>query len=243
MKTFGLLGRGIGYSFSPSYFEKKFENLNLKEHSYVLVDVENLNDIKAKITDLGLKGFNVTTPYKVEIMSFCDELDETAQTIEAVNCVKIIEGKWIGYNTDGFGFHQMIKPFLEQTHERAFILGKGGASQAVYHVLEKLGVQCFFVRREAELPNELEYDQLNAFTMDQIQVIVNCTPVGTYPNITEKPNIPYEGLNSSHFLIDLIYNPKESTFLKLGKEQGTMVLNGYDMLMWQAEKSWEIWNQ
>lgn len=241
MKTFGLLGRDIAYSFSPSYFEDKFEKLNLKGHSYQLIDVENLDGIKEKISRLGLNGFNVTKPYKLDIIPFLDELDETAKQIEAVNCVKIIEGKWIGYNTDAFGFHQMIKPFLEQKHERAFILGKGGASNAIYHVLEQLGVQCFFVRREAELPNELEYSQLNDIMMEQIQVVVNCTPVGTYPEIESKPNIPYNNLNENHFLIDLVYNPKETAFLKEGVERGAMVLNGYDMLVWQAEKSWEIW--
>lgn len=243
MKTYGLLGRGIGYSFSPDYFKEKFKQLNLENHDYVLIDVENLEDIKAKIKASGVDGFNVTTPYKVDIIPYLDDLDETAKSIEAVNCVKIVDNKWIGYNTDGFGFHQMIKPFLEQKHERAFILGKGGASQAIYFVLERLGVQCFFVRREAEQPNELEYSQLNTFMMDQIQVIVNCTPLGTFPNVTEKPEIPYDGLNANHFLIDLVYNPKESAFLKEGKNRGAMILNGYDMLMWQAEKSWEIWQQ
>lgn len=241
MKTYGLLGRGIDYSFSPSYFESKFKTLNLEGYTYQLIDVENLVNIKEKVNALDIDGFNVTKPYKIDIIEHLDELDETAKEIGAVNCVKIVNDKWIGFNTDGFGFHQMIKPFLEQTHERAFILGKGGASNAIYHVLEKLGVQCFFVRREAELPNELEYSQLNDVMINQIQVIVNCTPVGTYPNIEAKPEIPYAHLNKGHFLIDLVYNPKETAFLKEGKQQGAMVLNGYDMLVWQAEKSWEIW--
>lgn len=243
MKTFGLLGKSIDYSFSPSYFNQKFETLNLEDYKYELIDVDDLDGIRDHIQSRGISGFNVTKPYKIEIMSLVDELDESAKQIGAVNCVKIVNDKWIGYNTDGFGFHQMIKPFLEQTHERAFILGKGGASNAVYHILEKLGVQCFFVRREAELPNELEYSQLNDMMMDQIQVIVNCTPVGTFPNIEDKPNIPYNHLNENHFLIDLVYNPKETAFLKEGKQRGAMVLNGYDMLVWQAEKSWTIWQE
>ncbi len=241
MKIFGLLGKGIDYSFSPTYFENKFNRLNLEGYSYQLIDVDNLDGIKEIIASKGITGFNVTKPYKIDIIKYLDELDETAQQIGAVNCVKVVNNTWIGYNTDGFGFHQMIKPFLELTHERAFILGKGGASHAIYHILEKLGVQCFFVRREAEEPNELEYSQLNDFMMDQIQVIVNCTPVGTYPDVDVKPQIPYAHLNKSHFLIDLVYNPKESAFLKEGKQRGAMILNGYDMLVWQAEKSWEIW--
>ena len=241
MKTFGLLGRSIDYSFSPTYFKDKFKANNLNGYSYELIDLDNLDNIKTEIKSRGVDGFNVTKPYKLDIIPHLDELDETAQAIGAVNCVKIEGGKWIGYNTDGFGFHQMIKPFLEQTHERAFILGKGGASNAVYHILEMLGVQCFFVRREAEQPNELEYSQLNDFMMEQIQVIVNCTPVGTFPNIDDKPEIPYTHLNANHFLIDLVYNPAETAFLKEGKKRGAMVLNGYDMLVWQAEKSWEIW--
>jgi len=243
MKSYGLLGKAISYSFSPNYFKDKFEKLNLENYSYQLVDVENLNNIRSIITSLGIHGFNVTTPYKIDIIQYLDEIDDSANQVGAVNCVKIIGDQWIGYNTDGFGFRQMIKPFLEQKHERAFILGKGGASLAVYSVLESLGVQCFFVRRTAEEPNELEYSQLNEFMMTQIQVIVNCTPIGTYPNIEEKPEIPYLGLNENHFLIDLVYNPEESAFLKAGKKQGSMILNGYDMLVWQAEKSWEIWNQ
>lgn len=241
MKQYGLLGKGIGYSFSPAYFKKKFKQLDLNNHIYTLVDVENLDDIKNIINALNLDGFNVTTPYKVDIIPFLDELDDSAKQIEAVNCVKIVGDKWIGYNTDGFGFHQMIKPFLEQKHEKAFILGKGGASNAIQYILESLGVQCFFVRREAEFPNELEYSQLNDFMMEQVQVIVNCTPVGTFPDVDLKPDIPYNNINENHFLIDLIYNPEETSFLKEGKTRGAMILNGYDMLVWQAEKSWEIW--
>lgn len=241
MKKFGLLGRGIDYSFSPEYFQNKFEKLNLKNHDYGLIDVKDLSNIKEYINSLGLSGFNITTPYKIDIIPYIDEMDDSARIVEAVNCVKIIDGKWIGFNTDGFGFHQMIKPFLEQSHERAFILGKGGASLAIVSVLERLGVQCFYLRREAEFPNELEYSQLNDMMMNQIQVIVNCTPLGTYPNIDEKPNLPYSSINSSHFLIDLVYNPEKTAFLKEGEKQGAMILNGYDMLVWQAEKSWDIW--
>ncbi|MGB0869205.1 MAG: shikimate dehydrogenase family protein [Flavobacteriales bacterium] len=242
MKTFGLLGRNINYSFSPDYFETKFKKQNITDCTYELIDLENLQNIRTEIEKRGMSGFNVTTPYKIDIIAFLDELDESAKAIEAVNCVKIVNGKWIGFNTDGFGFHQMIKPFLEQKHERAFILGKGGASYAVVSVLEKLGVQCFYLRREAEFPNEIEYNQLNEMMMQQIQVLVNCTPLGTFPNVNEKPEIPYEALSDTHFLIDLVYNPPKTQFLKEGEKRGAMILNGYDMLMWQAEKSWEIWN-
>lgn len=241
MNKYGLVGKSIQYSFSPKYFASKFEKENLNNFSYELFDLENLTNIKSLMIEKDIKGFNVTTPYKTDIIPFLDELDETAKAIEAVNCVKIENEKFIGYNTDAFGFGQMIKPFLEQKHERAFILGKGGASQAIAYVLENLGIQCFFVRREAELPNELEYNQLNDFMLNQIQVIVNCTPIGTFPNVNERPDLPYKGINENHFLIDLVYNPKESAFLKAGKENGAMILNGYDMLVWQAEKSWDIW--
>jgi shikimate dehydrogenase len=242
MSKYALLGRGIDYSFSPSFFKEKFEKLNFTNHEYSLLDLPNLEDLKSIINQKELSGFNVTQPYKEEIIPFLDQLDPVAEKIGAVNCVKITkEGKWIGYNADEFGFRQMIKPFLEPIHSKALILGTGGASKAVEYVLESLGMDVFYVSRNPKTNKQLTYEALQKEHINFFQLIVNTTPLGTFPQTEELPNIPYQFLGNSHFLIDLIYNPPKTGFLKKGEEQGSMILNGKDMLVWQAEKSWEIW--
>ena len=169
--------------------------------------------------------------------------------IGAVNCIKISEGKLIGYNTDAFGFRQSIKPFLESHHERALILGTGGASKAVEYVLKEIGIDCYFVTRNKstnEQPttnNQFTYDEVNEHMLHAFKLIVNATPLGMYPNVDACPDIPYQFLSPTHLLYDLVYNPAETEFLKRGKAKGAATVNGYSMLQHQAEEAWRIWNK
>ncbi len=242
MKKYGLLGKSLKHSFSPDFFAKKFKHLGLSNHSYETFEMDDLSDVKNQFTEFELDGFNVTIPYKEKIMNFLDEISPEADAIGAVNCVHIKNGKWIGYNTDSDGFGQSIKPFLHYSHERALILGSGGASKAVIYKLEQLGLNCLVVSRNPQA-GQIKYSDLNEFVLKHHPVIVNTTPLGMFPNTNQCPEIPFEFINSNHFCIDLIYNPETTEFLHNAKEKSAMILNGKDMLYWQAEKSWEIWNK
>jgi len=246
MKTYGLIGYPLGHSFSKKYFTEKFEKENVQDCIYNLYPIENIKLFPQLINDnADLLGLNVTIPYKESVLPFLDELDATAKGIGAVNCIKILTDKTkttesirnkklIGYNTDAFGFRQSIKPFLEKQHERALILGTGGAAKAVAYVLKEIGVECFYVSR---IKNPNAENVMNAF-----KLIVNSSPVGTYPNIEEAPQIPYQYLSSKHLLYDLVYNPERTEFLKRGKAKGAATVNGLSMLQQQAEEAWRIWN-
>jgi shikimate dehydrogenase len=185
---------------------------------------------------------NVTIPYKEAVIPFLDELDDIAKAVGAVNCIHFRNGKTKGYNTDVFGFEMSIKPFLENRYERALILGTGGASKAVAFVLERWGIPFHLVSRNPQGERELGYDVLKSEVMHHFPLIINTTPLGTYPDIDACPYLPYEGLSERHFLYDLIYNPEETTFLRLGRLAGAKTMNGHAMLMLQADRSWQIWN-
>ncbi len=243
---FGLIGKSLSHSFSKDYFTNKFldEDINAEYLNFEMPDLDGFREFITK--NKSLSGFNVTIPYKEEIVKHIDELSDEATKIGAVNCIKIDKqkNKIIGYNTDAYGFSQSIKPFLESGHTKALILGKGGASKAVEYVLKNLGIDCFFAVREKknEIVNLLLYEELTHEIIHQIPLIVNTTPLGTFPNIYEIPPIPTSSIGSKHFVIDLIYNPSETLLLKTSKNQGALTLNGLSMLKIQAEKSWEIWN-
>jgi len=242
--TFGLVGKAISYSFSRGYFAEKFKNLKLENHQYVNFDLETVDPLKQVIEARkeGLKGLNVTIPYKQEVQQFLTSIDKDAEEIGAVNTIKLNDdGTVVGYNTDVYGFKTSIEPLLKNHHTKALILGTGGASKAVAYAFKKLGIDYKFVSRTGKFGG-FSYEDLNSEVIQEYTVIVNCSPLGTSPQIELKPNIPYEDLSSKHLLFDLIYNPSETTFLKLGKEKGAVVKNGYEMLELQAEKSWEIWN-
>lgn len=241
MSKYGLLGKSLKHSFSPAFFKEKFEKLKLENHSYELLEMENLDNLRSCIQEKMLSGFNVTIPYKELIIPYLDELSEEAKGIGAVNCVKIQEGKWIGYNTDALGFGQSIKPFLHYSHERALILGSGGAAKAIIYQLQKLGLQCLVVSRNPKA-GQIQYTDLNEYVFKHHPVIVNTSPIGMFPDLDAYPDIPYQHLSNDHFCIDLIYNPEITLFLEKAKAKGAMILNGKDMLYWQAEKSWDIWN-
>ncbi len=246
-KLFALVGRNISYSFSRGYFADKFAELELDDHSYVNFDLQSLEELTDKISEnkLVLRGMNVTIPYKLEVFDFLDEVDEEAKKVGAVNTIKIEKnGKLIGFNTDVYGFQKSLEPLLKKHHKDALILGTGGASRAVAHVLESLDIEFAFVsRNKKDDGNYLQYDELNSELMNIYTLIINCTPLGTHPDIERAPDIPYSCLNEKHLLYDLIYNPSETTFLKRGKERGATIKNGLEMLEQQAEKAWEIWNK
>lgn len=240
--SFGLIGKNISYSFSRGYFSNKFEKLGMPEHSYENFDLNDIFEFKALLAQKPeLLGLNVTIPYKETIIPYLTALHPTAVAIGAVNTIKIEKNRLTGYNTDAYGFQKSIEPFLKEHHNKALILGTGGASKAVAFVLKELKIDFAFVSRTGK-NDGYTYGQLNKKIMESHTLIINCSPVGTFPNIEDNPEIPYEFINAKHLLFDLIYNPEKTAFLALGEQQGATVLNGFRMLELQAEKAWEIWN-
>ena len=242
MKTYGLIGKSLSHSFSKKYFTEKFDNQGLIDSEYINIEIETIEEFVEKVKELNPQGLNVTIPYKKAILPFLDDLDEVAKEIGAVNTIVFKNGKLKGYNTDAFGFHQSIKPFFKSQHERALILGTGGASKAVEYVLKQYGVEVMFASRNDSKDNVLNWNDINENAIKHHLLIINCTPLGMFPNIASKPVIPYSALTERHLLVDLVYNPDETLFLKLGKENGAKVINGLTMLQQQAEKSWRLWN-
>lgn len=239
---YGLLGKNISYSFSQGYFTKKFETLNLNEHKYINFDIQTIDAFSSILKDNpNLKGMNVTIPYKEEVIPFLDSLDRKAKHIGAVNTIKFTSSGLKGFNTDCFGFKNSLKPLLRPHHRKALILGTGGASKAIAYALDELGIGHKFVSREAS-EKKLSYNDLSKKIIKEHTLIINCTPLGTFPNVQNKPEIPYGHLNSEHLLYDLIYNPSETSFMKAGKYYGAKTCNGLRMLELQAEKAWKIWN-
>lgn len=241
MAKFGLIGKNIGYSFSKKFFTEKFKN-EAFPHSYENFDIDSIALFPEIISkNEALKGLNVTIPYKEEILPFLDDLDSEAKQIGAINTIKVSGNKLIGYNTDHFGFQKSLEKFLPLQNKKALILGTGGASKAVAFALKNLGFEYKFVSRK-ENTDALSYTSLSKRIIKNHLLIVNCTPLGTFPNIDDCPTIPYQYLTKHHLLFDLIYNPAETEFLNRGKNNGAMIINGLDMLRFQAEKAWQIWN-
>lgn len=239
---FGLVGRHISYSFSKGYFSRKFAALHLENYSYENFDLPDISDFPAlREQHPDLKGVNVTIPYKESVIPYLDELDPGAAAIGAVNTIHFSQGKAIGYNTDVYGFQQAITPMLRPWHTRALILGTGGASKAVAFVLRELHIAPVFVSRNPN-PGQVPYAALNSELLERHTLLINTTPLGTFPNIEDKPPIPYHCLTSRHLLFDLIYNPGKTAFLAAGEARGAQISNGLRMLELQAEKAWEIWN-
>jgi shikimate dehydrogenase len=244
-KVFGLLGRNISYSFSRGYFSKKFKKLGLQKHLYTNFDLQKITDFPKLIEqEFFLKGMNVTIPYKEEVLPYLDELDQTAKEIGAVNTIKFTkQGRLKGYNTDVVGFEKSIAPYFKKHHRHALILGTGGASKAVAYALKKNKIAYQFVSRNPTGNAEISYQELSEEIMNKAHVIVNCTPLGTSPNVHLYPDIPYHFLSERHLLFDLIYNPEVTNFLTKGRENGAVIKNGHEMLALQAEESWSIWNE
>jgi len=236
----GLIGYPLGHTFSPSYFSTKFEELDMSDSEYLAYPIESIEDVN-EVFKKGVNGINVTIPYKEKVIPFLDELSSEAFEIGAVNTIKIRDGRRVGYNTDAYGFEMSLKNLLGDAKvERALVLGTGGASKAIKYVLNKMDIEFTFVSRNEPY---LTYSALDENIIDQNKLIINTTPLGMYPNVEECPEIPYPALTEKHFLYDLVYNPEKTLFLKMGELQGSSIKNGYEMLILQAEKSWEIWNQ
>lgn len=243
-KKYGLLGKDISYSFSKKYFTEKFSQDLFDDCVYENFDIPTIEEFPNILkNNPDLKGLNVTIPYKESIISYLDTLSEKASKIGAVNVIRFTKkGNLKGYNSDWYGFKKTLEPLLQPHHKKALILGTGGGAKAVAFALEQMGIFYTYVSRETT-KNTIDYSRVNTTTFDNYHIIINCTPVGTSPNIKEFPPIPYEFFSDKHIAFDLIYNPEETLFLKKAKKKGAITKNGYEMLVFQAEKAWKIWNK
>lgn len=241
-KQYGLLGKNIDYSFSRGYFASKFKKEGHTHCRYDNFDLQEKSELPELLNRKDLAGINVTIPYKKTVIPYLDQLSPQAKAVGAVNTICWDKtGKTTGHNTDVFGFEKSLKERLKKIPENALILGSGGAASAVAYILEKNNCNFKIVSRSAG-KDQVSYEELDKKTIENYHLIINTTPLGTFPNIKNCPPIPYEHLSSYHFLFDLIYNPEQTLFLKKGLENGAKVQNGYNMLVYQAEKAWELWN-
>lgn len=243
-RIYGLIGYPLEHSFSPAYFAKKFLRENVTDCQYNLFPLRDIRDFPVLCANNQLSGLNVTIPYKESVIPYLDDVEDEARQIGAVNTILFREGKKIGYNTDAWGFRQSILPVLnelEVSQPKALVLGTGGSSKAVCHVLKSLHIGFAQVSREAD--KGITYEMIDDTVLENHQIIINTTPLGMAPEIQACPPIPYEKLKKTHFLFDLIYNPKKTVFLTKGLNRHCAIKNGHDMLVYQAEKSWEIWNK
>ena len=243
-RKYGLLGKSIGYSFSEKYFTDKFKEEKRFNCKYENYDINSIKEFKKIISNFPRpNGLNVTIPYKKSVIKFLDDLSEEAAEINAVNTIVFdSSGKIIGHNTDHIGFKKALFEKIHSKPKKALILGSGGASNAIAYVMNKIKCEFHIVSRKP-INNQLSYKSLSKELISEVDLIINTTPVGTYPKIDESPSFPYDYLNSTHFLFDLIYNPEETQFLKEGKLRNTQTCNGYNMLVYQAEESWSLWNK
>ncbi len=243
MKTYGLIGYPLEHSFSGKYFAEKFDKENIKNCEYRLFPIETIYEFE-DLKKQEIAGLNVTIPYKEQIIPYLDELDEHAKAIGAVNVIQFKNGKTIGYNSDYYGFKDSLLNFLpNEFKSKALVLGTGGASKAIKQVLIDLSIPFKVVSRKEGF--DFTYEELNSKPeiLQDFHLIINTTPLGTYPKVEEKPDLPYEVINENHYFYDLVYNPSKTAFMKTGVVQGAKTINGLEMLVVQAEKSWKIWNK
>ena len=243
MKQFGLIGFPLTHSFSQKFFTKKFEKENLSDCRYDAFSIPSIDELPNILAaNPELCGLNITIPYKEQVLSFLDEKSTLVKKVKACNCIKIINGKLTGHNTDAPAFEQSLKEKLQPHHTKALILGTGGAAKAVEYSLRQLNILYKYVSRKPSAKS-FSYEQLTNDLMQEYLLIINTSPLGMHPNIVEAPQIPYHALTPKHYLFDLIYNPEKTLFLQKGEEQGAAIKNGYEMLVLQAEDSWRIWNE
>jgi shikimate dehydrogenase len=237
MRTFGLIGKTLSHSFSEGYFNEKFHKEDINDAEYKNFELNNISEFTALISKIKHSGLNVTTPYKESVIPFLDELTPHAKAIGAVNTIQFKDNKLIGHNTDTIGFSQSIYPLLNERN-KALVLGNGGASKAIQYALKTLNIEYKIVSRKSSF----DYLDISSKSIGYYDIIINTTPLGTYPEIADFPQIPYKELNENHLLFDVIYNPTESAFLRFGKTRNCSIKNGLEMLEIQAESSWKIWN-
>jgi shikimate dehydrogenase len=246
MRRFGLIGYPLGHSFSKRYFTDKFASEGMEDCLYELFPIEDISLFPSLWeTRPDLEGLNVTIPYKEKVIPFLDGMSEVVRASGACNCIRRTSDGLIGHNTDVIGFEKSLEPGLLPTHRNALILGTGGASKAVAYVLGRKGIAYRFVsrRRGGGVTDALIYAELDASVMAAHTLVVNTTPLGTFPATDTAPDIPYNLLTPDHYLFDLVYNPPVTRFLAQGAERGAETRNGSDMLAIQAEESWRIWNE
>jgi shikimate dehydrogenase len=242
MRRFGLIGYPLTSSFSKKYFAEKFRREGLKDCSYDLFPIIAIDELLPVIRDHpGLEGLNITIPYKQAIIPFLTDTSQLPKGLDACNCIKIVSDELIGYNTDVIGFERSFTHALQSHHNKALVLGNGGATAAIVHVLKKVGIDYDVVSRRNHSDSRFSYADLNKSIINEHTIIINTTPLGMYPNIDTSPEIPYEFLTDRHFLYDCVYNPEKTLFLQKGEKQGARIKNGLEMLIVQAEESWNIW--
>lgn len=244
---YGLIGFPLTHSFSEKYFKEKFTNEGIKFTEYRNFPIEKIDDLPIILNKYPeLKGLNVTIPYKESVIPYLNEIVSSAKEIGAVNTIRIEQRAdskhLIGFNTDIDGFESSLLEFWDDRFKKSLVLGSGGASKAVIYVLQKMGVEITVVSRQKKGDNYITYNNLNKSIIQENLLIINTTPTGMYPNTDTFPDIPYDLLSENHFLFDLVYNPDETVFLKRGKSMGALTLNGYQMLVGQADKAWSLWN-
>lgn len=248
MQRYGLIGRKLGHSFSKKYFTELFRKGKLSDHRYDLFELEDIAEFPALLRDTaGLRGLNVTVPYKESVIPFLDELDPLAAAVGAVNTITVEHGRTKGYNTDVAGFRKLLDGATGTLSDpgsaikpRALVLGSGGASRAVAYVLRDQGIRFRIVSRSRER-GDLTWDLVDETVLRVCRMVVNTTPLGMYPDVDQAPPLPYTALTKKHTLIDLVYNPEETRFLRLGKEHGAKAIGGLGMLEAQADEAWRIW--
>jgi len=260
MKKYGLIGYPLSHSFSKKYFTEKFEKEDIKDTEYELYPIEHIKDLQDLLDEHpDICGLNVTIPHKISVLKYLDWIEHDARKAGAVNCIRVhsespvlaaflgevgVQGhdfRLEGFNTDMYGFEMSLRPLLNDTMESALVLGDGGSAKAVKCVLENLGISYTLVTRKKQ-ENSILYSDLKEHHIKNNKLIINTTPLGTSPKVHECAPIPYEYITSEHVLYDLIYNPEKTMFLQKGEEHGAKIKNGYEMLVLQAEKSWEVWN-
>lgn len=243
MIKYGLIGYPLTHSFSKKYFTEKFERESIIDHAYELYPIQDISRLPSLLlTEPELRGLNVTIPYKEQVIAFLDEQSSVVKEIQACNCIRIQEGKLIGYNTDVIGFEKTLERKLMPNHNRALVLGTGGAAKAVHYVLRKKGIDFLEVSRTPKA-GCLTYAAINIEVLSSHTLVINTTPLGMYPDVDQAPDLPYEALTEKHYLYDLVYNPSKTKFLQEGESRGAVIENGADMLVIQADASWDIWNQ
>jgi shikimate dehydrogenase len=242
VNRYGLIGYPLGHSFSKKYFTEKFEKEGLKDHVYDLFPIASIDELLSVLSaNKDLLGLNVTIPYKQQVLKYL-HASNLPKGVNACNCIKIENGTLTGNNTDVTGFEKSFSELLQPHHKKALVLGNGGATLAVKYVLKKLNIEFEIVSRRLHEGSTLTYDEVTEQSIREHLVIINCTPLGTYPDVNGAPPIPYGSITQDHYLFDLIYNPPKTLFLQKGEERGAAVKNGHDMLVIQAEESWKIWN-
>lgn len=243
MRLFGLIGYPLSHSFSKKYFDEKFVLEGITDARFDNYSLDSITRLQGVLKHEELRGLAVTIPYKREVIPFLDEVTDGVRQMNACNCIQLKNNRLIGHNTDVIGFELSFIKKLQPPHTKALILGTGGAASAVEFVLRKLNISYRFVsRKKDEQGLMLTYDELDESVLAEYRIIINCSPVGTYPRSEEAPAIPYSCITSQHYLFDLVYNPAETMFLKFGLEHGACIQNGYEMLVLQAEENWKIWN-